>query len=390
MEEINPEICPECCKCEYLKYFVQQNVDGISTCTICQENRQTLSIPSQELKSFVRFLIRYYYSESDYNPKWGGNGFFKLLTHKNFLFHIESHKSKLENSDYAENYEDLIDNIIDPFDHDHPVELYYGYDQNGRGLFVEPHINSESALWLSLKRGLQEKNFFLLEENSIKTLKEPLKKLETTINEETEYYRSRIGYKEKEIKSSLDYIEKIKTPFSNEEIGQPPVFLSQAGRANRHGISFLYLASNEITSISEVRPDPGHYVSFGKFKCNSKLKLIDLRFIDLSKYYKNEDDFSLFKLFRGLVAELSHPVISTEKNKYLITQFLSDIIRKLGYDGLIFSSSINHGDNLVIFDPSHFYYVDNSSVLVKITKLEYDYEEVDYYYNGFIETYKEI
>ena len=390
MEEIELGICPECCKCEYLKYFVKQNVDSIGTCTICQENKQTLSIRSQELKSFARFLIRYYYSESDYNPKWGGDGFFKLLSNKNFLFQIEQHKKKLENSDYAENYEVFIDNIIDPFDHYHPVELYYGHDKYGRNLFVEPHINSESALWLRLKKDLQEKNFFLLEDNSIKTLREPLKKLETKIEEGAEYYRSRIGYNEKEIYKLSNIIEKIKIPFSNQELSQPPVFLSQAGRANRHGISFLYLASNETTSISEVRPDPGHYISCGKFKSRNKLNLVDLRFIDLSKYYKNNIDFSLFKLFRGLATELSHPVISTEKNKYLITQFLSDLIRKLDYDGLVFSSSINDGDNLVIFDPSNFEYIDNSSTLLKIKKMEYSYKEVDYYFNGFIETYKEI
>ncbi len=268
-------------------------------------------------------------------------------------------------------FEVFIDNLVDPFDHDHPVDLYYGFDETGRSLFVDALMDSKSTMWTKFKTDLKERNYYLFEEDALNKLEVPLKRLQRKISENTELFRSRIGYLDKEVDTVLeDFKQKIKSPYSNSQLKQPPSYLAQAGRSNRQGISFLYLASDKNTSISEVRPDPGNYVSVGKFVCTTNLTLIDLRFIDLEKYYKNADDFELFELFRDLAIDLSHPVLPSERNKYLVTQFLSDIIRKLNYDGLIFSSSVSNGDNYVMFNPDQFEYVEKSSSLVKIQKMK--------------------
>lgn len=388
-EKVELELCSDCCKSEYLKLYVKINARNKATCSICREKKITLEITSDpELKSFTRFLIRYYYSEAEYNRKWGGEEFIDLFSKNNYLFNFKRYSS---DDNFLEVFDVFLNNLVDPFDHHHQIELYYGHDEHGRGLFNDPHIDSKSVIWLKFKKDLLEKNYFLLEENAIKTLKVPLEELQYKIEAGSNFYRSRIGHVNEEISINFEnFTQTIKVPFKNKELGQPPVSLASAGRANRQGISFLYLASNKDTSISEVRPVPGNYVSVGKFKNKIDINLVDLRFIDLSKYYKSSEKLNLFELFRDLAIDLSYPVTPSEKNKYLVTQFLSDIIRRLNYDGLVFKSSLNVGDNFVIFKPEQFDFVDNSSSLIKITKMKFSYEDVEYHVSGIESNYKEI
>lgn len=392
VEDVEFFICDECCQSEYLKYYVQKNIDSHGECILCKETKGVLDIcHSAEIKSFTRFLIRYYYSEAEYNPKWGGVSFLELFSEKNFLFNIERYNTFLDDDFFKEVFEFFLDNLIDAFDHDHPVDLYYGYDDHGRSLYDFPHIDSKSKNWEYLKKKLSEYNYYLLEDKALKMLEEPLKKLTYVLKERSKLLRSRIGYDHKEVNDEFfDYPQKIKIPYKGKAISAPPVNLAEAGRANRQGISHLYLASNKDTAISEVRPAPGNYVSTGIFESKKELTLIDLRFIDLSIYYKNDEDFTMFKLFRDLATELSFPVLPSERNKYLMTQFLSDTIRKLGYDGLMFTSSISDGDNYVCFYPDEFEYIKDSSSLVKVTQMTFKFKDVDYHRGGLAGTYKEI
>lgn len=392
IEDIELFLCDECCQSEYLRYFVTQNFNSHGECVLCKAKKDVIDIcTSPDLKSFCRFLVRYYYSEAEYNSRWGGVEFSELFSKRNYLFNINRYSKLLNNDFFLEVFDVFIDNLIDPFDHNHPIDLYYGYDDNGRNLYDFAHIESKSTIWEKLKKELQERNYYLLEEDAVQILKKPLQKLENVIAQGVEIFRARVGFDHEEINNDIfNSTQRIKTPFKGVDISQPPVSFAEAGRANRQGISFLYLATNRETAISEVRPAPGNYVSIGKFRSNSELTLIDLRFIDLSKYYKDQHDFNMFKLFRDLESELSFPVLPSERNRYLITQFLADIIRKLKYDGLIFSSSINKGDNYVIFYPEKFDYIPDSASLVKITKMGFEFNDVDYHISGLAGTYKEI
>ncbi|QXT39543.1 RES domain-containing protein [Gymnodinialimonas ceratoperidinii] len=47
------------------------------------------------------------------------------------------------------------------------------------------------------------------------------------------------------------------------------------GRVNSRGIPFLYMATNNVTAVSEVRPAIGAYVTIATMKCLRALKLID-------------------------------------------------------------------------------------------------------------------
>lgn len=59
-------------------------------------------------------------------------------------------------------------------------------------------------------------------------------------------------------------------------MGKPPARNATAGRANPIGISYLYLANNEKTCISEVRPNNTSIIYISKLILEEDVSLIDL------------------------------------------------------------------------------------------------------------------
>ena len=149
------------------------------------------------------------------------------------------------------------------------------------------------------------------------------------------------------------------------------------------------MASTKETAIGEVRPHPGHYVSVSEFKNTEKLHVADLRLIDLTKYFDDEKLLESFKLLRDLSDELSIPILPEEKENYLVTQFITDIIRQLGFDGIMFNSSVSDGYNLVAFDPSKFSNKNLNSTLLKISAVKFDFKPIEYLRDNWMDNLNE-
>ncbi len=58
-----------------------------------------------------------------------------------------------------------------------------------------------------------------------------------------------------------------------EQLGAPPAQLAGHGRLNPRGIPYLYLASDELTAISEVRPWKDAELTLAEFRTIRTLKL---------------------------------------------------------------------------------------------------------------------
>jgi len=81
------------------------------------------------------------------------------------------------------------------------------------------------------------------------------------------FSRARLGFK-------LDENEE-RLPWDGTEIGAPPADKASAGRANAAGQVVLYVADEEKTAVSEVRPALGFCVSSSKSDieaCLSRLR----------------------------------------------------------------------------------------------------------------------
>jgi RES domain-containing protein len=148
--------------------------------------------------------------------------------------------------------------------------------------------------------------------------------------------------------------------YSPESMGPPPVGRATAGRANPAGIPYLYLASDQLTAISEMRPHRGDRVCVAEFDLEPHLYLIDLRdpksSISLSPFaMSDEGEIILLRRNRDFLhelgEELSRPVVPRSAPvEYLPSQYLCEFIKHCGFDGVVYRSSVGPGVNVALFD----------------------------------------
>ena len=148
--------------------------------------------------------------------------------------------------------------------------------------------------------------------------------------------------------------------YKSEEMGAPPKRAASHGRANPAGIPYLYLGSTVETVAAEVRPHPGEIVCVVEFQIESELQLVDLRNPrSLISPFLLSDESALAKLRSGDIKFLENlgqglevPVIPTAAAiDYTASQYLCEFIKKCGYQGVVYNSSVSKGMNLALFDP---------------------------------------
>lgn len=200
------------------------------------------------------------------------------------------------------------------------------------------------ARWETLRDELMWKNrYFLDEVLDTDRLRELLGHLPADNMPET-WYRARI----------LDRDE----PFLIGEMGAPPARKATHGRANPAGIPYLYLGSLPATAAAEVRPHTGEFVCVADFTVAPPLNAVDLRNPrGLVSPFLLADAHAIGQLraditfLERLGEELTRPVLpSGAAIDYIPSQYLCEFIKKVGYDGVIYRSSVSEGINLALFD----------------------------------------
>lgn len=132
--------------------------------------------------------------------------------------------------------------------------------------------------------------------------------------------------------------------FREGESREPPLKISSEGRNNICGASYFYCAEDEYTACAELKPSSKCFISLAKFQVTAKLKLIDF---SENKFLPKAIDMSSGMIITQMMKEF----FDTTGN-YLLTQVLSDEIRKAGYDGLRYVSARSGGKNITIFCPN--------------------------------------
>lgn len=150
-------------------------------------------------------------------------------------------------------------------------------------------------------------------------------------------------------------------PPSKSEMGAPPAEKASAGRANPVGIPYLYLAYSRQTCLYEARATTLSKLAVARFRPIRQLSVLNLADIE------PPDFFSLFEVesidaqvsraayHRYLTAlgdELRKPIRSSDRlTDYIPTQYLCEMAKSIGLDGVLYSSSLDPaGRNLVLFD----------------------------------------
>ncbi|OUB79311.1 hypothetical protein BK744_03305 [Bacillus thuringiensis serovar zhaodongensis] len=239
-------------------------------------------------------------------------------------------------------------------------------------------------LWGDLADSLRHKNRFFPQDSSyprkqddlLHYLEKLFKGISTTVDENHEFYRARIG----------EYTE------STELEAPPEDKILSSGRANPVGIRVLYSAIDKETAIAEVRPWKSAKVTIALVKPKEPLKLVDLSKasdrmdkILQSPFSVNNiyEELTVLNVLSNLDKALSKPVSpDTSELDYIPSQYLTEYIKFLGYDGVIFRSSLGPGENYVFYEQENKFWMPESKLNVKIldryevSGLKYDFSKM--------------
>ncbi|MEW6875783.1 RES family NAD+ phosphorylase [Trueperella pyogenes] len=214
---------------------------------------------------------------------------------------------------------------------------------------IELPINETRQRWNDLRDEMMHRNrWFLDEPIDLDNLAEMLDLLATStdeLNNSTNlWYRARLLTDREHL--PLD------------EMGAPPSYLAGHGRANPAGIPYLYLGSTEKTAISEIRPHTGETA------CIATFQVPPIKAVDLRDPRKSASPFILenveqimslrsgLPLLEHLGEELTKPIQPRSAAfEYIPSQYLCEFIKKRGYNGVLYRSSVSDGVNLALFSP---------------------------------------
>lgn len=231
--------------------------------------------------------------------------------------------------------------------------------------YTLPTSSDDTALekWNEFKEELKHSNrFFVKSDINKEALTEMFQYVNLLDKDKPEnWYRARLQ------QSKMDI-------FSPHEMGAPPKEKVSHGRANPAGIPYLYIASTKDTAVSEVRPHTGDSVCVAKIKLDNDMKLLDLRnpifrvspFEMLANSGNISDLKSEVEFLERLGEELTRPVRrEAAAYDYVPSQYLCELIKNNGYDGVVYRSSTGDGFNAALFYPSSINIIDVKSLLVR-------------------------
>lgn len=171
-------------------------------------------------------------------------------------------------------------------------------------------------------------------------------------------------------------------PYPIEEMSAPPNWSASHGRANPAGIPYLYLGSSAATAISEIRPHKGQIICVASFHVPGGLSIVDLRNPRKTvSPFALEDSVDIGRVraelpfLQRLGEELTRPVLpEAAAIDYTPSQYLCEFIKKCGYSGLLYRSSVSDGINLALFDPQFAY--PRNVAQYRVTQVSAEFEAI--------------
>lgn len=347
--------CIECFKDKYLREFIQL-LSNSGDCDFCGRSNVALcdlnAAKYKELGLAISALINLYEvsSEDDSNSK--------LIKHALYddwnVFNIipDAIQKLIENEiilDFVSNKELLFKPVIIPqrYDNDYLNENCIVRENN----------------WKEFTEIIKYKNRFHSAAFNYDAFASFISYSIKLYNKDDVMYRARI--------SSSDEV------YGKNSMGVPPKVKRMAGRVNPDGIGVLYLASEPNTALSEVRASAFDFVTIGQFVAKQQVKLVDLSGLLSISPFSYESESALLNhainlgVLKDIVSDIAKPMRRSDSTlEYLPTQYIAELIKSEGYDGVEYKSTIaKKGFNLAIFNEDLFECV--NTYLIEVEEREY-------------------
>lgn len=365
--EVKISLCSDCAVHSELKTLVEDDsCQGL--CALC--GRFDVQVRNTEnlepMIMLIRSLIRFFWDEFEYNPHWGGDSVLSLLS---------SPDNPVVRPPEVDEHLDAFIELLEwpPYPPaNEGVAVYAGFDGDGTRYMNCAISKTDPAEFRKLQRRLRHENFFDVEPALEAMIDNFIDDVALELSENEVWFRARKGCQATYQRFDGGFGNNVvRQPWMGKDIGAPSPLIASAGRLNRQGISVLYLASDAYTAVAEIRPHPGHYVSVGGFRSVAAFKVADFD-PPITRFSSNDDRLDLYATIQAFDRLMSTPVTPDEKTPYLLTQLLSEVLLRKGFDGVRFRSSVSSGSNICIFRPSTFEFSDTHSQVMGVANVTYD------------------
>lgn len=153
--------------------------------------------------------------------------------------------------------------------------------------------------------------------------------------------------RKKGIRFNLLYGNQENSGYNDINSREAPLGISDEGRNNIKGMSYLYLADTPETACAEIKSSIRSLVSVAKFKTKHEMKIVDFsRDVSFVKQVPFDHDISYGEFFTELMSSFTYP----DKREYKVTEIISDYIRRYGVDGIAYRSFYTEKTNYTIFN----------------------------------------
>jgi len=135
-----------------------------------------------------------------------------------------------------------------------------------------------------------------------------------------------------------------KRGFTKSKMKGPPKDKRTAGRINPEGIGVLYLSSDQLTVLNEVRASTYDYITIGKFRALHDIRVANLSGISQTSPFLYGNELEKFainrRVFKEIAAEIAKPLRRNDSPiEYLPTQYIAEFIKSQNYDGVEYAST---------------------------------------------------
>jgi hypothetical protein len=349
------DCCSNCFAHRWLKNYVQQHSARQGKCDVCESEDVPLLSPHELAGPFQNMLSMYVVADTFES----GEPLLSLIQWRWEVFDDD-----LSEQTQAALLEEIVNSDWDDDDGEPMLDANELYMLKASQWFHNTHGDTWEQFCWDVRRDPQIEipfDGFIAEE---------LAESEEALREGTAFFRARPGF-------TLDENEE-RLPWSRAEIGAPPSEKAKAGRANTEGQRVLYVADQEKTAVSEIRPALGFYVSVADLTLRR-----DCRVLDLTKEMAEISPFDgesvgwhieIRELLNRLGEEMSRPLERVDdKTLYIPCQKLAEYIRQNRFDGIRYPSALNPGGSSVVFFDPEVAQVGGSK-LVHVTEVKFEYE----------------
>lgn len=355
-------ICKSCIE-KRLPPYTYNNVNfEIHTCLKCQNETQHLEYEAFKNKLFNVISTNYRFLR---DLPWRAGWFFEG--------NDEDGVSEFSNLiEWLELGDELTEKLAEDGDktfgdellvlYDDSLEEYEGCDREIEWENIQQSFKNEFRFFnLKLRDFLDHTFEFLLESQNI------MPSLLNNIVPHTTLYRGRSFDNLEDLMKEINK-ENLTIEFEeeNQEIsknirdkfGLVPSFLASDQRMTPFGISALYLSTDKMACVAEIRAIVGQYVGVAQFSNRVELKLLNLNKLADGLYPHHLDEKYLEKLdvyvfFKKLIKSVSKPKLDSGKFDYLISQYFFEYLRvKFGnqIQGVFLKSvQLPTADNIILF-----------------------------------------